>query len=223
MVSCGDGEVDEIIAYNELSDMIDKQQQAHETGEFQYRAFKEILDHQHVTQGSPAYNGSSYNVQIHWEDGSTSWEPLAMVMKDDPVTLAAYAKEHDLLDTPGWKRLRRIAKRDKVLRRMLNQVRRIAKCRSVTYKFGVAVPRNVKEAIKFDKDNGDTLWQDAMALEIKQLHEYSAFIDKGYNAPTPPGYQRIRAHMIFDVKQDGRRKAPSQGSFCCWWPYDRST
>jgi hypothetical protein len=29
--------------------------------------------------------------------------------KADPLTCALYAKSHDLLDTPGWKSLKRIA------------------------------------------------------------------------------------------------------------------
>jgi hypothetical protein len=32
--------------------------------------------------------------------------------KADPLTCALYAKLHDLLDTPGWKSLKRIATRE---------------------------------------------------------------------------------------------------------------
>jgi hypothetical protein len=29
--------------------------------------------------------------------------PLQLINADDPITLATYAKEHNLLTTPGWK------------------------------------------------------------------------------------------------------------------------
>ena len=49
------------------------------------------------------YKGSMYNVLVQWEDGSETYEPLAIIMKDDPVTCARYAMENDLLETSGWK------------------------------------------------------------------------------------------------------------------------
>ena len=131
-----------------------------------------------------------------------------MIGKDDPVTLAAYAKEHDLLDTPGWKFLRRYARRAKMLRRMLNQARRAARNNAVRYKFGIKVPRNVKEALAFDKENGDTKWADSMQLELDQLMEYRTFRDVGTGRHRcPRNYQLIHCHMVFDVKEDGRRKS----------------
>jgi cytidylate kinase len=57
-----------------------------------------------------------------------------------------YAREHGLLDTPGWKRFKRIAKREKVLRRAVNQ----AKIRSFNtaprFKYGYEIPRNYEHA-----------------------------------------------------------------------------
>ena len=75
-------------------------------------------------------------------------------------------------------------------------------------KFGVQIPRNVKEAIALDERNGNTLWQDAMKLELGQLDEYQAFeaIGKGRHH-CPHDFQLIHCHMVFDCKEDGRRKA----------------
>jgi DNA-directed RNA polymerase subunit L len=44
-----------------------------------------------------------------WEDGSETYEPLEMIIKDDPVTFASYALKHDLLGRSGWKRVKAIA------------------------------------------------------------------------------------------------------------------
>ena len=42
-------------------------------------------------------------------------------------------------------------------------------------------------------------------MELDQQDEYSTFKDVG---DTPPkGYKKIRVHLVFDVKHDGRHKA----------------
>jgi hypothetical protein len=39
----------------------------------------------------------------------------------------------------------------------------------VKYKFGIQVPKEIKNAIDSDKKNGKSLWQDAIRTELKQL------------------------------------------------------
>ena len=41
--------------------------------------------------------GSKYNVQVEWETGEITFELFSVIAADDPVTCAAYAKQHDLL------------------------------------------------------------------------------------------------------------------------------
>ena len=73
--------------------------------------FKCIKDHKGpYTSSDPEYNGSSYNLLIEWETGEQTWEPLSNIIASDPYTCAVYAKEHDLLNTPGWKLLKRHAR-----------------------------------------------------------------------------------------------------------------
>ena len=90
----GDKE-DELIAYNELLDILEKQFQDQEDGTEPIWKFKGIVDHRP--------KGNSFEVLIDWEDGSLTWEPLSLIAKDDPITCAQYAKEKELLDKPGWK------------------------------------------------------------------------------------------------------------------------
>jgi hypothetical protein len=40
---------------------------------------------------------------------------------------------------------------------------------------------------------------------MTQLDDYSTFIDAGEEVPK--GYKKIRVHLVYDVKHDGRRKA----------------
>jgi len=146
---------------------------------------------------------------IEWETGEVTSEPLDAIIADDPVTCAIYAKENGLLDTPGWKKLKRIAKREKVFTRMVNQAKLRSYNTSPRYKYGYEVPRTYDQALRLDERNGNTLWTEAIALELNQIDEYDTFIDKGHHtkAKAPTGYKKIRVHFVFDVKHDGRHKA----------------
>ena len=74
--------------------------------------FKSILDHQGPLKcRDPKYKGPQWNVLVAWDDGTQTWEPLNIIGKHDEITLAKYAKENDLLSKPGWKFLRKTAKR----------------------------------------------------------------------------------------------------------------
>jgi hypothetical protein len=127
--------------------------------------------------------------------------------KYDPVTIAVYAKEHGLLDKPGWKNFKRYARKAKTLQRWVNNSKRSQRYGQIVYKFGVRIPRIEKEAIALDRENGNTYWQDAIKTELDQLFEYKVFRDLGRNATVPGGYQQIKLRIVFDVKQSLKRKA----------------
>ena len=63
-------------------------------------------------------------------------------------------RKQGLLDKPGWKRLKGIARRDKKMIRMLNQSRLRSFCRAPIYKNGFRVARTPEEGIEIDKENG---------------------------------------------------------------------
>ena len=80
------------------------------SGETKLFTFREIKDHTGpLTAHSPNYKGSMYNILVLWEDGTETWEALGVIKASDPITLAAYAKDNDLLETPGWKKLKKFA------------------------------------------------------------------------------------------------------------------
>ena len=94
LLSLGDGDIEELIGYNELCDIITEQHAAEKKGEIPYMTFRKILDHQGpLKPGSSNYKGSACNVKVLWEDNTETWEPLNILGKDDPVTLAKYARE----------------------------------------------------------------------------------------------------------------------------------
>jgi hypothetical protein len=78
-----------------------------------------------------------------------------------------------------------------------------------SYKYGIYVPRNTEEALKVDEANGNTLWAEAIRREIKALWEMGTFelIDKAQLQAKQGSFQYAPLRMIYDVKQDLRRKA----------------
>ncbi len=77
------------------------------------------------------------------------------------------------------------------------------------YMFGYEIPCDYEHAKHLDKINGNTKWQDCMKLEMQQLYEYRTFQDLGEAEKTciPKGYKKIRVHIVYAVKHDGRHKA----------------
>ncbi len=77
----------------------------------------------------------------------------------------------------------------------------------VQMKYGVVVPQNVRHAYELDKESGTTFWADAIKKEIDSLLalECFSFHHPGYKPNSE--YQFAKLSMIFEVKQDGRRKA----------------
>ena len=148
-----------------------------------------------------------WQVHVQWASGLSDWRDLNDIFRDDPITLSLYAKKNNLLDVPSWKRCKRYAKREKVIGRMINQVRLKNFRNRPRYKYGFQVPRNHEEAVLIDEREGNTKWQDSEVLEIDQLLEYDTFESRGKGAPTPEGYKKIPCHLIYDVKWDGRHKA----------------
>ena len=84
------------------------------------------------------------------------------------------------------------------------------------YQFGFLIPKDYKYALQMDEQNCNSKWYDATKLEMDQINEYKVFQDYGkaqYDPKSrkvsnaPNGCQKIRVHLIFAVKHDGRHKA----------------
>ena len=159
-------QAEEIMSYNQLMDYIQKGTDAEEDPDSLFK-FRDIVAHQGPLESTdPDQKGSKYNVMVEWESGEVTHEPLTLISKDDPITCAVYAKKHDLLDTTGWKHLKRYAKTSKRLIRTVKQSRIRQVRASARYQHGFQVP-----------ENSNTHWQDAMDLELTQIHEYKVFKD----------------------------------------------
>jgi hypothetical protein len=135
--------------------------------------------------------------------GGVSYKPLNTIAADDPVTCAIYAKDNGLLETDGWKLFRCLAKRAKKMLRMVNQskLRSYKTCNK--YMYGFEIPMNYEDATRLDKLHGNDKWKTATK---DQLHDYDTFHDKGVGT-TGEEFKKIRVHLVFVVKHDGRQKS----------------
>jgi len=126
---------------------------------------------------------------------------LSIISKSDPVTIAIFAKENNLLEFDGWKKFARLANRQKKLLRMANQAKLQSFCTAPTYHFGILIPRNHKHAMELDQLHGNNLWRESEVTELDSIDEYNTFQDVG-KGTTPKGYKKIWYHIVYAVKHD---------------------
>ena len=144
-------QAEEIMSYNQFMDYIQKGTDAEEDPDSLFK-FRDIVAHQGPLESTdPNHKGSKYNVMVEWESGEVTYEPLTLISKDDPITCAVYAKKHDLLDTTGWKHLKRYAKTSKRLIRAVKQSRIRQVRASARYQHSFQVPKDYNDAMSLDK------------------------------------------------------------------------
>ena len=61
--------------------------------------------------------------------------------------------------------------------------------------------------MQLNKENRNTLWREAEILELGQINKYDTFIDKGVGYVPGWEYKKIKVHLVYAVKHDGRHKA----------------
>jgi len=148
--------------------------------------------------GEPHYAGAKYNVQVKWETGEVTYKPLDVIAADDPVTCAVYARDNDFLDQPDWKRFKKLATREKQILRLIRQAKMHSYKSALWYKFGYRIPATFDEALAFDMANGNSKWQDATALQMKQLFDYDCFETEASmgRLPTLEGIRRYEGGSV---------------------------
>ena len=125
-----------LMEYNELINILNA---AEEDGDGLW-TFKSIDGHRK--------QGRSWEVLVNWDHCERSWEPLSEMRLADSITLAKYAIDNDLLDENGWKWARIKEKNPKKFQRLARIFKSQVKEKKSRFKFGIQVPRGVKEAMK---------------------------------------------------------------------------
>jgi hypothetical protein len=154
---------EDIVAYSNIIQHLERDEDDNHVWKFRrITAHKGPLNDHH-----PSWKGSSYNAMVEWEDNSIITEPLGIIPADDPVTCAIYARDHDLLSTPGWKQFKTIAKKYKKMFWMANQAKLRSFRTAPKFQYGFEVPRDYAQAIRLDKRNGNNKWGASTVLEFE--------------------------------------------------------
>ena len=140
---------------------------------------------------------------VRWRDGSSNWTTLKDLKDSYPVQLADYAVANGIQDEPAfawWVPYVR-KKRTAIIQKIKS------KYWQRTHKYGIKIPKNIAEAERIDKENGNHLWMDSIRLEMK--NNRVAFETYNGNIADLVGYTEITGHIVFDVKlaENFRRKA----------------
>jgi Reverse transcriptase (RNA-dependent DNA polymerase) len=145
---------------------------------------------------------------VVWNDlnKSQSWVNFFALCLSNPTTVISFAKEHQLLDKSPFCHLIPYCKAKPSLK--MSKACIVSNSpTTVKYKFGIQVPRGIRNAISLDKKNKNNLWQQAIDTELKQLTDYETFIVLDSGEDIPREYQKIPYPIVFDVKYDLRHKA----------------
>jgi hypothetical protein len=106
-----------------------------------------------------------WELLLQWKDGSEAWVPLKDAKEAFPVQVAEYSVQVRIQEEPAfvWWVPHVLKKRAQI----------IAKAKSKywqrTHKFGIRIPKSIKEALRVDAENGNTLWWDAIVLEMSNV------------------------------------------------------
>ena len=72
-------------------------------------------------------------------------------------------------------------------------------------KYGMRIPTSITEAYEIDKENGNTLWRDAIKPEMENVSVAFEVLEDGKRPSA--SHKRVPFHMIYDIKMDFTRKA----------------
>ena len=127
---------------------------------------------------------------------------IAEIKESNPieVTEAAISFKHDMEPELNWLVQKVIKKRDQIIGKL-----HVATCSKGKMKFCIDIPGTVKDAVSIDEDNGNTLWKNAIKLEMKNSRVDFKICEKVEK--TLVGHTKITCRIIFDLKLDMTQKS----------------
>jgi hypothetical protein len=163
-IEYADGHIDELTANVIAENLI---AQVDEEGRRQMM-LGEIMDHRVLQDAIPKSEGTYVNpygikrqkmttrgweLLVEWKDGSSDWVALKDLKESYPVELALYAVNREIQDEPvfAWWVPYVLKKQKRILQKIKS------KYWARTHKYGIRIPKNIREAIEIDKENGNTL------------------------------------------------------------------
>ena len=135
-------------------------------------SFTNIIGHRREKKGV-----NRWKLRIKWDNGEDTWEPLKSIWHTDPVTVAQYSEKHKLFGLAGWRWAKSYVGNGHSLKllRNIHCTNKKHLRNGTKYQFGITVPRTTKQAYLFDKQNGNTLWEDAINEEMNKIMNFETF------------------------------------------------
>ena len=94
-----------------------------------------------------------WKICVLWKDGSTDWIALKDLKIYYPIGLADFAQLHGIHEEAAFSRWIPYVERKR--KAMISKMK--SKYWQRTHKYGIKIPKSVKEAYKFDEENGNKL------------------------------------------------------------------
>jgi len=131
-----------------------------------------------------------WKICVKWKDGSTSWEPLKDLKEAYLLQVAEFAVRHGLQDLPAfrWRVKETLKHRDRMIKAVKS--RHLKR----THKYGIPLPKMVKEAYELDRESGTDYWHKAIVKKMTNNAIAFKFLEDG--ECVPPGSQWIPFHMF---------------------------
>jgi hypothetical protein len=106
-----------------------------------------------------------WKLLVEWKDDSSEWVLLKDLKAANPVEVADYAVANQISSELAfnWWIKDILKRRNRIIGKMKSKYWR------TTHKFGIHVPKTVKEALAIDDQNGNTFWQDAIKKEMTNV------------------------------------------------------
>ena len=106
-----------------------------------------------------------YDFLTKFMNSSESWIPLADLKEYNPLEIAEYAISNKLEKEPAfaWWVPHVIKKQNKIISALASRVQ------INNMKYGMRIPTSITEAYEIDKENGNTIWRDAIKREMENV------------------------------------------------------
>lgn len=90
---------------------------------------------------------------------------LSDLKESNPVDVAEYVTARKLEDEVAfqWWVPYTLRKKARIIAAVKSRVKR------KTHKYGIEIPQSVEDAFRIDRENGNNMWQQALALEMNSI------------------------------------------------------
>ena len=112
---------------------------------------------------------------VKWRDQSESWVKLSEFKESHPVETAEFATSRGIDDKSdfAWWVPHTLKKRNAIISAMKMRLRK------TTHMYGIEIPTSVNHAMEIDRKCGNTIWKDALALEIINVGVAFEILEEG--------------------------------------------